>query len=153
MKKVLIAGIGNIFFGDDAFGCEVVKLLQKDSLPNSVKLVDFGIRTRDLAYELCENYDVIILIDAVKLGNSSGTVSLIELSPDDFSAQNPYVSHEAKLEETLSFAKNLGAKINKIHLVGFEAENFELNQDLSLQAHEAVLKSQKIIKNLLDKFL
>ena len=55
MKKVLVAGIGNIFFGDDAFGCEVIKLLQSKDLPQNIKVVDFGIRTRDLAYELCEN--------------------------------------------------------------------------------------------------
>lgn len=145
MKKILVAGIGNIFFGDDAFGCEVVKFLQTQSLSNSVKLIDFGIRTRDLAYELCENYEIVILIDAVKFGNVSGTVSLIELNSDDFSTQNSFVSHEAQLEETLNFAKTLGAKFEKIYLVGCEPESLE---KLSETVKNSIVKAVEIVKNL-----
>jgi hydrogenase maturation protease len=146
VKKILIAGIGNIFFGDDAFGCEAVKLLQKDSFPDSVKLVDFGIRTRDLAYEFCENYEIVILIDAVKLGNSGGTVSLIEINSDDFQTHQSFVSHEAKLEETLNFAQTLGAKFEKIYLVGCEPESLE---ELSETVKISIVKAVKIVKNLI----
>lgn len=145
MKKILVAGIGNIFFGDDAFGCEVVKLLQTDSLPPHIKLVDFGIRTRDLAFELYENYEIVILIDAVKLGNQSGAVSLIELNPNDFIKQNSFLSHEARLEETLNFAKTLGAKFEKIYLVGCEPESLE---ELSETVKKSIVKATEIVENL-----
>ena len=111
MKKILVAGIGNIFFGDDAFGCEVVKLLQKDKLTDSIKIVDFGINIRDLAYELCENYDVIILIDAVQLGNSVGTVSLIELNPHDFTAQSFFRFARSKIGRNFGVCQNFRCKV------------------------------------------
>jgi hydrogenase maturation protease len=57
---MLIAGIGNIFFGDDAFGVEVASCLSKRTLPAEVRVVDFGIRGFDLAYALLDGYDVTI---------------------------------------------------------------------------------------------
>lgn len=146
MKRILIAGIGNIFFGDDAFGCEVVKVLQKEGLPNNIKLVDFGIKTRDLAYELCKNYDVVILIDAVNFGEKSGTISLIEIEEKDLDKTNFILSHESKLEESLNFAKTLGAELKKIYLVGCEPKNLEV---LSGTVKKSIVKAIKIVKNLI----
>jgi hydrogenase maturation protease len=51
---VLIAGLGNIFLGDDASGVEVVRRLSVQALPDSVRVADFGIRALHLAYELLE---------------------------------------------------------------------------------------------------
>ena len=56
MKRILVAGIGNIFFGDDAFGCEVAAELAKRPLPDGIKVLrDFGIRSYDLAYAMMED--------------------------------------------------------------------------------------------------
>ena len=62
--RILIAGIGNIFFGDDAFGVEVARRLAQHPLPDTVRVVDFGIRGLDLAYALLDPYDAVILVDA-----------------------------------------------------------------------------------------
>ena len=82
MNRVLVAGIGNIFFGDDAFGCEVAAALLKRSWPDGVKIVDFGIRAYDLAYAIMSGYDATVLIDAAPRGEKPGTVYLLELDPD-----------------------------------------------------------------------
>ena len=73
-----VAGIGNIFLGDDAFGVEVVQRLARRELPPQVRVVDFGIRGLDLAFALMEDYDAIILIDAVPRGEPPGTLYTIE---------------------------------------------------------------------------
>ena len=78
MKKILIAGIGNIFHGDDAFGCEVVRQLEQCALPAEVIIMDFGIRSYDLAYALTGDYDATILVDAASRAAKPGTVYLIE---------------------------------------------------------------------------
>src|ERR1041385_4925106 len=80
--KLLVAGIGIIFFGDDAFGCEVAAELLKRSWPDGVKIVDFGIRAYDLAYAIMDGYDATILIDAAPRGEKPGTVYLLELDAD-----------------------------------------------------------------------
>ena len=68
MKRILIAGIGNIFLGDDAFGCEVARELSCRTLPPEVTVKDFGIKSYDLAYALAEKYVAIVLVDATPRG-------------------------------------------------------------------------------------
>src|ERR1700728_3547844 len=75
---ILIAGIGNIFLGDDGFGVEVARRLAATNLPESVRVVDFGIRGLDLVYALQDGYDTTILIDAFPSGQEPGTVSIVE---------------------------------------------------------------------------
>ncbi len=47
-------------------------------LPAAVKVADFGIRGMDLAYELQEDYDAAVLVDAVPRGGEPGTLYVIE---------------------------------------------------------------------------
>ena len=78
-QRVLIAGIGNIFLGDDGFGVEVAKRLASEALPDWVRVADFGIRGLHLAYELLDTaYETTILVDATPRGGAPGTVYLIE---------------------------------------------------------------------------
>jgi hydrogenase maturation protease len=78
--SVLVAGVGNIFLGDDAFGVEVVRALATRSLPEAVCVKDFGIRGFDLAYALLDSWDTVILVDALSRGDAPGT--LYTLEPD-----------------------------------------------------------------------
>src|SRR5262245_6478454 len=77
-RGTLIAGIGNIFLGDDAFGVEVAQRLAGHVLPDSVYVVDFGIRGLDLAYALLDGYDAAILVDAMPRGGAPGTLYVVE---------------------------------------------------------------------------
>jgi hydrogenase maturation protease len=81
--RILIAGIGNIFLGDDGFGVEVVRRLAERGLPDSVRVIDFGIRGLDLAYALQDGYETTILIDAYPHGQAPGTVSVVDLDAKD----------------------------------------------------------------------
>ncbi|HLJ08579.1 MAG TPA: hydrogenase maturation protease, partial [Acidimicrobiia bacterium] len=76
--RILVAGVGNIFFTDDGFGCEVARRLAERALPDGVTVADFGIKGVHLAYELLEGYDVAILIDAAPCGGEPGDLYLIE---------------------------------------------------------------------------
>ena len=78
MSGVLVAGVGNIFRGDDAVGSEVARRLSTVTLPPDVRVVDVGIRALHLAYELLEGYDTLVLVDAAPRGGVPGTVYVIE---------------------------------------------------------------------------
>src|ERR1700745_2790914 len=82
-QSILVAGIGNIFLGDDAFGCEVVRHLSTRSWPDNVRIVDFGIRGFDLAFALLEGYDVTIFVDATPRGEVAGTLYTIKPEVDE----------------------------------------------------------------------
>lgn len=125
MKRIVIAGIGNIFLGDDGFGVKVVEELLRRSQPAGVSVVDFGIRSYDLAFALAAGYDAIILVDAAARGETPGTVSLIQ--PDisrarelDGEAVN---AHSLNVAAVLQMAQSLGGRIGKVYLVGCEPSN------------------------------
>src|SRR5438105_826691 len=77
-RRGLVAGIGNVFLGDDGFGVEVVARLAKRPLPEGVEVADFGIRGFDLAYALMESYDFAILVDALPRGGEPGRLFVLE---------------------------------------------------------------------------
>src|SRR5881227_271903 len=76
--RVLVAGVGNIFLGDDAFGVEVAQRLLRRGLPDAVRVVDFGIRGLDLTYALLDGYEAVILVDAAPRGGPPGTLYVLE---------------------------------------------------------------------------
>ncbi|MEV6677916.1 hydrogenase maturation protease [Streptomyces erythrochromogenes] len=77
--KVLVAGIGNVFLGDDGFGVETVRALSAHPLPDGAEVVDFGVRGVHLAYQLLDGYDTLVLVDATARGGAPGTLYLIEV--------------------------------------------------------------------------
>ena len=65
---MLIAGVGNIFLGDDGFGVEVASRLAAAGLPDWVRVADYGISGMHLAYDLAEGFETTILVDATPRG-------------------------------------------------------------------------------------
>ena len=79
--RTLVAGVGNVFQRDDAFGVEVIRLLEGRPRPPGVKVADFGIRGVHLVYELLDGCDLFVLIDAAQRGCAPGTVTVLEVEP------------------------------------------------------------------------
>jgi hydrogenase maturation protease len=131
--RILIAGIGNIFFGDDAFGCEVAKHLSQRSLGDDVRVEDFGIRSYDLAYAMMY-HDATIFVDTCSRGSSPGTLYLIE---PDFkkldSADGEVVNaHSMNPVRVLQLVRSLGGTSRPIFVVGCEPESLEAEGQLGL---------------------
>lgn len=82
MHGVLVAGVGNVFVGDDGFGPEVARALLRSPSPQGVRVVDYGIGGIHLAYDLLHGYDLLVLVDTVSRGEPPGTVFVMELDPD-----------------------------------------------------------------------
>jgi hydrogenase maturation protease len=123
--RILVAGIGNIFQGDDAFGCEVVKILADRALAEDVTLFDYGIRSLDLTYALMDNPDLVILIDATPQGCAPGTLYTIEPELDDRNSggttqDEALQTHGMNPVQVLCAARAMGAKPGRILLVGCE---------------------------------
>jgi hydrogenase maturation protease len=116
--RVLVAGIGNIFMGDDAFGVEVARRLAERELPAGVEVGDFGIRGIDLMYALGEGYDAAVFVDAVPRGEPPGTLSVIEPRPDDGEATID--AHGMDPVKVLALARQVGSVPERILIVGCE---------------------------------
>jgi hydrogenase maturation protease len=157
MKKILIAGIGNIFQGDDAFGCEVIRQLNPAALPEGVAVMDFGIRSYDLAYALVHGYDAVIMVDAASRGEEPGTLYLIEPEVERLSEaeQAAVDAHSLNPVAVIRMAQTLGGLKGKLYLVACEPavlENDEigLSDKVGKAVPEALAMIASLIKELLD---
>jgi hydrogenase maturation protease len=159
--RILIAGIGNIFMGDDAFGSEVARRLVDFSWPAGVRAVDFGIRGFDVAYALMDGYDVAILVDATPQGGAPGTVYVIEpdLSQlDDPQIQHmPVQTHAMHPLEVLRLVRALGGTLPKLLLVGCEPAELGSYEEGKLGLSEpvtaAIEQAIGVIKSLVAEIV
>ena len=156
--RILIAGVGNIFMGDDAFGCEVASELLKKPLPENVVVHDFGIRSYDLACALVEDYRAIILIDAVSRGEAPGTVFLIEpeIRTADLLGSAGVDPHSMNVMTALQSANALGRITARVYLIGCEpaaVESADGHLGLSEPVRAAVPQAATMIQSLLSELL
>ncbi len=158
MKQILVAGIGNIFLGDDAFGVEAAQELARHSLPPEVRVVDFGIRSYDLAYALAEGYGTVILLDATTRGERPGTLYLIQpdLAQLDSFESVPVDAHSLEPVRVLQMAASLGGRPERLYLVGCEPARLDAEDGrlgLSDPVQAAVPRAVEIIESLLGDLL
>lgn len=157
-----MAGIGNIFLGDDGFGVEVVKRLSAHEFGAAVKVMDFSIRGFDLAYALQDGYETTILIDAYPHGQTPGTVSLVE--PDLSKLNEPQTGPQQSVVEThgmnplnvLRMASAMNGGLKKILLIGCEPADFggeEGHVGLSAPVEAAVDEAVKMVISIVGKSL
>ena len=155
-KRILVAGIGNIFFGDDAFGCEVATELAKRSWPGGVRIVDFGIRAYDLAYAIIDGYDATILIDAAPRGEKPGTVYLLELDPEKIDTCGDEVvdAHALTPVRVLQLIRALGGRAENLYLVGCEPARWDGEGIIGLsdEVRDAVSVAVKMIEKIISDF-
>lgn len=155
--KVLVAGIGNIFLGDDGFGVEVVKRVTAGELSAGVRAADFGIRGLDLAYALQDGYETTILVDAYPHGQPPGTVSLIEPDLTRLAEQEVAVdAHSMNPLNVLRLAAAMNANLKRIFLVGCEPATFggEHGQmGLSEPVAAAIEQAIAVVKRVVEKAL
>lgn len=155
--RILIACIGNVFLGDDAWGVEMGKRLADCSWPEGVLVVDFGIRGYDLAYALTDPYDAVILVDAAPRGEPPGTLYLIEVDlaalPDCESGTAD--AHNLNPVCVLQIAQALGEVRSRVFVVGCEpaplkpdATEFQLSAPAQAALPEAVRMVEEIVRDL-----
>ncbi len=147
--RILVAGIGNVFLSDDAFGVEVSHLLARRALPEGVRVEDYGIRGIHLAYDLLQGYDALVLVDAVPMGEPPGTLAVIEPEPaigrtapssansggDRFVAVD---AHTMSPDIVLATLARLGGSLDRIVIVGCQPGELDEGMGLSPPVQAAI---------------
>jgi hydrogenase maturation protease len=148
--RVLVAGIGNIFFGDDGFGVEVAGRLARERLPEDVRVADFGTRGLHLAYELLDSrYDEVIFVDALSRDGTAGSVVLFEPTDQEITAAPPD-PHAMTPGTVLALLRTLGGRLPRVVVVGCEPASFEPGIGLSPIVAEAVEPAVRAIVELVQ---
>lgn len=154
VTRILIAGIGNIFLGDDGFGVEAARRLAERGLPPGVRVQDFGIRGYDLAYALLGHQELTILMDAAPCGDEPGAVYLIEPDLKDDDEAGPMDAHAMNPARMLRLARSMGSVTSRVLVVGCEPLTLggeEGHMGLSEVVSCAVEEALKLIGNLIEQ--
>jgi len=157
--RMMIAGVGNIFLGDDGFGVEVARRLADADLPDWVRVADYGISGMHLAYDLAEGFETTILVDASPRGEPPGTVFVMELSVQDEGAgrvapgepgpATPVLDgHGMQPDVVLGMLDMLGADAGRVLLVGCEPASIDARMGLSPPVAAAVDEAVRIVHDL-----
>jgi hydrogenase maturation protease len=153
--RILVAGIGNIFLGDDGFGPEVVRRLAERQLPSGVEVVDFGIRGMDLAYALLDDYEAVVFVDTAPRGGQPGTLYLIEVQTDE-DGEPTIDTHSMDPAKVLTFARALGAKPTPTFVVACEPElviDAEESPDVLVELSDPVRAALPEAVNMVESLL
>ncbi|MFL5820328.1 MAG: hydrogenase maturation protease [Solirubrobacteraceae bacterium] len=154
--RVLVAGIGNVFLGDDGFGVAVADRLSQREIPPGVHVTDFGIRGLDLAYALAD-YDAVVLVDAVPRGGAPGSLYVIEpdLEADDVVPE----AHGMDPVKVLALARELGELPARVLIVGCEPRTAmtgneeDVVAELSEPVRAAIDEAVRLVESLVSELL
>ncbi len=148
-QRMLIAGVGNIFLGDDGFGAEVARRLARAGLPDWVRVADYGISGVHLAYDMADGYDTTILVDATPRGGAPGTVYVIEADRDAAAPDaRLFDAHGMQPDVVLGLAGMLGAEPGRVLVVGCEPASIEPGIGLSPPVQAAVDEAVRIVTGI-----
>ncbi|WP_248959234.1 hydrogenase maturation protease [Sphaerisporangium perillae] len=147
--RVLVAGVGNVFLGDDGFGVAVARRLAATGVPEGVTVSDFGIRGVHLAYELTGGgHDLAILVDTVARGGPPGTLYVLRPSPQE--APGTFVdAHDMNPDAVLALARTLGGEIGPVLLVGCRPADVSPGMELSPPVAAAVGRAADLVLELI----
>ena len=158
--RMLIAGVGNIFLGDDGFGVEVASRLATAGLPDWVRVADYGISGMHLAYDLAEGFETTILVDATPRGGDPGTVYVMELDPSGPAAPSASAApepgrgiplldgHGMQPDVVFGMLNLLGAEAGRVLLVGCEPASIDERIGLSEPVTAAVDEAVRVVLDL-----
>lgn len=149
--RVLIAGVGNLFLRDDAFGTEVVRRLAAGDLPPHVRAVDYGIRGTHLAYDLLDGWDVLVLVDAMPDRGEPGALRMLEVDTADLAVNDaPNDPHGMDPGSVLAGLGSLGGRLPRTVVVGCQVADVSEGIGLSAPVAGAVDRAVTTVRDLLD---
>jgi hydrogenase maturation protease len=151
-SRVLVAGVGNIFLGDDGFGSDVARRLRTEPLPDAVRVVDYGIRGMHLAYDLLEGYDALVLVDALPGGKEPGELTVLEVGPDDL-GEGEFDAHGMNPVAVLASLSALGGELPRTFVVGCEPLDVGDGMGLTAPVDRAVEAAVPLVRRLVTEVL
>ena len=150
--KTLVAGVGNVFQRDDAFGVEVIRLLEGRPRPPGVKVADFGIRGVHLVYELLDGCDLFVLVDAAQRGCAPGTVTVLEVEPEHLPSPSGVMdAHGLAPDQVFAMLAALGGRPGRSLVVACEPADVSTGMGLSDQVQEALPAAVRAVEEILEQ--
>jgi hydrogenase maturation protease len=152
---ILVAGIGNIFLGDDGFGPEVMRHVAQRPVDPQVRMVDYGIRGMHLAYDLLDNWEALVLVDALPSRGSPGTLHVFEADHETLPATPALDAHAMDPAAVFASLAALGGSPPHTVVVGCEVlcvdEGIGLSEPVAACLPRAAQAIEDVVSRLLDR--
>ena len=153
-RRVLVAGIGNVFRTDDGFGCEVVRRLAAESWPDGVRVIDYGIRGLHLSYDLLDPWDALVLVDALPDRGAVGSVDVVSVGASDVGPGTPVDAHGMDPATVLASLAALGGSLPpSTFVVGCQVADTSDGMGLTAPAAAAVDGAVRTTRDLVVRAL
>jgi hydrogenase maturation protease len=154
-KQILVAGVGNAWLQDDAFGGECARRLEARGVPSGVTVMDFGTGGLDLAYEIMRGYDALVLLDASRQGQKPGTLYVLEPLMEDMAGSiedgdviNP---HGMDPQTVLRFVSAIGGFSGRVVVIGCEpGEVDEVGLGLTPEVDDVIERAVALVRETLE---
>ncbi|MCW3021072.1 MAG: hydrogenase maturation protease [Conexibacter sp.] len=155
-KQILVAGVGNAWLQDDAFGGECARRLEARGVPSGVTVMDFGTGGLDLAYEIMRGYDALVLLDASRQGGEPGTLYVLAPSMEELAGPiedgdviNP---HGMDPQTVLRFVAAIGGFSGRVVVIGCEpGEVDDVGVGLTPAIEGAVERALEVVSETLEE--
>ena len=153
---ILVAGVGNIFLGDDGFGPEVIRHLGRHfDGDDSVRVADYGIGGMHLAYDLLDEWSALVLVDALPNRGSPGSLHVFDADHESLSANAALDAHGMDPAAMFAGLSALGGTAPRTVVVGCESldtnEGIGLSEPLRAALPAAVRAVQAAVAVLRDR--
>jgi hydrogenase maturation protease len=156
VTTVLVAGIGNLFLGDDGFGPEVARRMAAadvgEPVPDGVRVVDYGIRGMHLAYDLLDGVGALVLVDALPGEGPAGTLTVLEVGPDDL-GDGEFDAHGMDPVAVLASLEAMGGRLPPTYVVGCRPADLSEGIGLSDPVAQAVDDAVVTVRRLVDEIM
>ena len=154
IPTILVAGLGNIFMGDDGFGSFLAQRYIASQPASGVRAVDFGIRGMDLAFELMENYQEVILLDAATRGGNAGDLYQLRVElPRAVSQHSEVNPHSWTAEQVLSMSRQFGGARESLYLIGCEPATLEPVEEGGMTLSPAIQSAMPAALEMLERLV
>jgi hydrogenase maturation protease len=147
--RTLVAGVGNVFLRDDAFGVEVARLLAERPQPPGVQVRDYGIRGVHLVYELLNGYDLFVLVDAAPRGEAPGTITVLEVDVPGPGAQPVIDAHSLSPDAVFGLLSALGGRPGRSLVVACEPADVDAGMGLTDPVRAALPHAVRAVEDIL----
>jgi hydrogenase maturation protease len=149
-RSILVAGVGNVFFGDDAFGVEVARALARERLAPAITVVDYGIRGVHLAFELLTSPpDLFVLVDATRRGGEPGTLYLVDLDGAVELDGGVADAHGMTPGAVFATVRSMGGVMPRTRLIGCEPATIDEGMELSPAVRRAIPEAVAMVRRLI----
>lgn len=146
--RILVAGIGNIFLGDDGFGSEVVRNAELPQDDPMIQVIDYGIRGMHLAYDLLEEWDTLVLVDAVPSRGQPGRLHVFQADHESSPEPKGLDAHSMDPAAVFASLRALGGQPPYTVVVGCEAGSVQEGIGLSEPVAQAVPRAARAVEEI-----